>query len=128
MCNNFPSIDECYEFPSNIKSDLFLDILLNCIKNSTIGFQSNYVRNLSSEKNDILVKLNKLKTNTHVWSESNIDIIQNLELRLMEIEDRENMRALENFKYFNIVNSEKGSSKYYSKLLNNSKKSDILDK
>ena len=128
LCDNFPSIEECYGFPSNIESDLFLDILLNCIKNSTIGFQSNYIKNLCSEKNDILLKLSKLKTNTHIWSESNINIIQNLELRLMEIEDRENMRALENFKYFNIVNSEKGSSKYYSKLLNNSKKSDVLDK
>ena len=128
LCNNFPSIDECYEFPSNIESDLFLDILLNCIKNSTISLQSNYIKSLTSEKSEISLQLSKLKMNTNIWSKSNIDSIQSLELRLTKLEDIENVRALDNFKYFNIVNSEKGSSKYYSKLLKNSNSSDILDK
>ena len=53
-------------------------------------------------------------------------MINNLELKLSNLEDIENMRRFEQFKHFQCLSLQK-PSKQYTKLLKNSKKSESIN-
>ena len=118
LCQHFPPLEVCYEFPCKIEPDLFLDIIFNTLKNSIISFQSNYIRSTNVNKNSLKQKLYSLKK-LDTWSIDNMSQISQIENELTLISDDENMRLLTDFKFFDIMQREKGG-KHYSKILKNS--------
>ena len=124
LCSNFPSIEECYLYPSTTSPEIFLDILLMSIKNSIISFQSNYKKKLNSFKSETKKRLYYLK-NLQNWNDSVTSEINDLELKLSVIEDEECIRLIQDSKLFNIVNFEKGS-KHFSKVYKNSTRKNCL--
>jgi exonuclease III len=125
LCSTFPTVEEMFEYECRIEHDLFLDVLLNCMKNCIISFQSNYKKNYNSHKLKLSIELSNLKASS-ISSNSILDKIFSIELELSKLENDENLRILENSKYFQIINNEK-PSKMYCKLIKNNKCSDSLE-
>ena len=117
MCQHFPTIDFCCNQPCRIQPDLFLDLIFNTLKNSIISFQSNYIRTINAHKNSLKQKLYSLKKLDN-WSNNNMCQIDQVERELVSIADEENLRLLSDFKYFDIMQREKGG-KHFSKILKN---------
>ena len=117
LCQHFPTIDYCYNQPCRVAPDLFLDLIFNTLKNSIISFQSNYIRAKNIDKNILKQKLYSLKK-LDKWSNSNMSQIDQIERELVKIADEENLRLLNDFKYFDIMQREKGG-KHFSKILRN---------
>lgn len=124
LCALFPDINDCYSRVCQYDPGKFLELILNTLKNSIISFQSSFRKELNTEKKNISYELNNLKAKNSL-SEIDLENIYALELKLSSIEDNELLRSIESAKYFNILNNEKGSMAY-SKLLKNSKKTDIF--
>ena len=114
LCNLFPSIDSFWEHPCNIQPDVFLESLMNNIKNSVISTQSSFVKQLRNKKITLGSELNSLKNSGDFESTK----FKDLEFQLLEIEHNENMRLLQDTKYFNVLNHEK-PSKAFSEILRN---------
>ena len=116
LCSNFPSVNDCYNFNCNINPELFFDTIINRINNCCISFQSSFIKSQKKEKNEISKELLSLKNAVDI---DNVDLqrIFDLENKLTLIENEENLKSIENSKYFNILNTVKGS-KPYAKLLN----------
>ena len=124
LCSNFPSVNDCYNFNCNINPELFFDTIINRINNCCISFQSSFIKSQKKEKNEISKELLSLKNAVDI---DNVDLqrIFDLENKLTLIENEENLKSIENSKYFNILNTEKGS-KPYAKLLNKISNQNVL--
>ena len=125
LCDFFPPIPDCYNFPCNLGPELLLDLLLNQINNCNISFQSSHVKSQKEFKAKLSKELFDLK-NSNCSSEVTQNSIFHLEKQLTLIEDSQVLRLLENAKYFSILNYEKGS-KSFAKLINNSNKGNCLN-
>ena len=116
MCNNFPPITYFLRYDSLYEYDAILESLLNTIKNTTISFQANYLKNLRKEKlllsNELAVLRNSNKFFTHRF--------KIVEEKLLHMEHQENLRYIEDSRYFSILNCEKPTKKF-SELLKNEK-------
>ena len=123
ICLNFPSYDELTSYEWKLPPDIFVEMLLNVIKNSCISFQSNYIKTLREQKEFIAKELLELQSNNIFTSQR----VKDLERELGSIEDKENERILQNSIYFSVMNHEK-PSKHTSELLKNNKKSESLNK
>ena len=86
----------------------FWETLINRVSNTCISFPSNYVREKNKVKYDLSKELFSLKTSCNL-NEHEIKDIFLIEEKLSMIEDEENIKYVENSKYFNILNSEKAS-------------------
>ena len=92
--------------PLNLNYDAFLEVLLNCIKNSVISYQSNFLKSTRKKQKELSKSLNSLKCG-NVRDESVLQKIIEIENALCKIEDEENYRRMESSEYFQILNSEK---------------------
>ena len=117
LCNLFPDIPYFLNFEPLQDYDATLESLLNTIKNSTISFQTNYIKNLKNEKMMLSKELANLRNQNKFFSLR----FKKIEDELLLIEHTENVRLVENSRYFNILNNEKPSKKF-SDLLKNEKK------
>ena len=124
LCSEFPPINDMYSFECNISPDLFWETLINRVSNTCISFQSNYVREKNKVKYDLSKELFSLKTSGNL-NEHKITNIFLIEEKLSMLEDEENIKYVENSKYFNILNSEK-ASRPFSKLLNKLTNCEVL--
>ena len=88
LCSIFPSIEEIFEYECRIEYDLFLDVLLNCMKNCIISFQSNYKKEYNSNKMKLSIELSNLKASSNL-SNSILDKIFSIELELSKLENDE---------------------------------------
>ena len=125
LCQNFPSMEDLFNCECIISPSLFIELLLNVIKNETISFQLNYRKKLNSYTSELKDKLYSLKK-VATWHESNMSSINSIESELSKIEDEKTTRSMQDSKYFHIMNSEKGS-KHFSKIVKNSKKNNSID-
>ena len=119
----FPSFNDCIDLETNLSQTEFLSSYANCIKNSVISFQSNYIFNKNCHKKQISEELSALKNCTN-WSDENFLRIKELESQMSVIEDQEILREIVRFKHFDTLNAEK-PTKMYCKLLKNSNKVSI---
>ena len=109
------SIDNIRNFIDNINFNLledmertcnhaiFMEILLNAIKNDTISYQSTVLRAKKDNINDLIKTLATEKTSLT----PNIDKITNLETVLNNYWDNEMTREIESYSLFEHVNMEK---------------------
>jgi hypothetical protein len=103
--------------PLNVGADIFMETLLNNLKNETISHQS-FMRKTKNEKIIELKKsLNNLKTN---YAERSNDILSQ-ENALNSILDLEMRAELEKFRHYDILNTEKMPLRILSLTKNNRK-------
>ena len=88
LCNTFPPLDDLLDNTCNIEADLFLEVLLNNIKNSTISFQSNYLKLQNLRKASITKDIAVLRASKQVELFLKIN---DLESELSRITDKENL-------------------------------------
>jgi hypothetical protein len=87
----------------NIDNDVFLDYLVNCIRNDVISFQRFLTKLRSEKKTSLISRLSVLKSDY----EKNSILIKDLEAELNSFQDEEMKAELEKFRHFDVVNSEK---------------------
>ena len=121
LCNNFPEIPYFLNFEPLYDLDTIFESLLNTIKNTTISFQTNYLKNLRNEKKLLSIELANLRNQNKFFSPR----FKIIEEKLLFIEHQDNMRVVEDSRYFSILNSEKPTKKF-SDLLKNEKKNHSL--
>jgi hypothetical protein len=92
----------------NVGKDLFMDVLVNNIRNDACSYQSFFIREKNSEFNLAVKKLANLKTN---FSE-NFEQILVLEKKLNMIKDAEMRAELENYAILEYVSAEKMTPKF----------------
>ena len=114
FCNQFPDIDSFLNFDCNIEFDLLQENLFNVVKNKCIVFQSEYIKSLKAEKTLLSNELLKLRNQREILSPA----FKSLENKLLNIENKENNRLLQDSRYFEILNHEKPTS-IFSSLLKN---------
>jgi hypothetical protein len=108
--------------PLNISSDEFLDYLIKCIRNDVISFQRFLSKTRCTRKKTLLSEINLLKNDY----QSNYEAIFNLEAILNRLHDEEMKLAIEKFRHFELVNSEKITPEFL-KLANNANVEYSLD-
>jgi exonuclease III len=96
--------------PLNVGADIFMETLLNNLKNETISHQS-FMRKIKNEKIiDLKKSLYNLKTN---YAEK-VDDILSQENALNSILDLEMRAELEKFRHYDILNTEKITPRFLS--------------
>jgi hypothetical protein len=108
--------------PLNISSDDFLDYLINCIRNDVISFQRFLSKTRCTRKKILLSEINLLKNDY----QGNYEAIFNIEAILNRLHDDEMKLAIEKFRHFELVNSEKITPEFL-KLANNANVDYSLD-
>ena len=114
-CNAFPNFETVENFELSIDYDDMLQVVLNALKNSVIAHQSNYVKSYKKQKHDLTLELENLRKNNNFMS----DRFKEVESKLLDIENTENIRIIKQTKFFDILNHEKITSAY-AELLSNS--------
>ena len=87
----------------DIEDDLFLEYLINCIRNDIISYQTFIAKTFNCSKDSIISKLNQCKND----SSFNPELMRSYETRLNELVDLELKNEVEKFKNFELLNSEK---------------------
>jgi hypothetical protein len=87
----------------NIEADVFMEYLMNNIRNEVISYQSFISKTINLSTNNLKSKLTELKANFTV----NFDEISELELKLREINDNRINAILEKNKNFENLNGER---------------------
>ena len=116
LWNSFPSFDDMLGWNSNCEKDTFLFSLLNAILNVSVSHQSNYLKKLNENKKILATKLTTVRTAGCF----NSNEAKELESKLLDIENQENMRLLDKCESFSILNLEK-PTRAFSQLYKNSK-------
>jgi hypothetical protein len=100
--NDFEILD-IDKFPFNISHDLFLDYLVNCIRNDTVSLQRFITKTKCARTKKILAELNILKCDYQI----NLDQISLLEAELNNANEKFMRSELEKYRHFEVLNSEK---------------------
>jgi exonuclease III len=109
------------EFPTNIDKDVFFEMILNNLRNDLLSYQSFIFRYCKAGKASLCQELDQLRLDPVL----NFHSIQEKELLLRRISEREISAALQNHPVFEFVNAEK-MSPLFLKLAKGKNASDSL--
>ena len=102
VCNTL-NIEDLEAMPLGVDDDIFMEVLLNSIKNDVISYQSFIFKTLKENREIDLASLNNLKTDYIL----NQDLISKLEQKISLQLDVEMRQSLENNIAYDILHAEK---------------------
>jgi exonuclease III len=87
----------------DVENDLFLEILINNIRNDVLSFQRFVSKKRCEQTKNALVHLSDLKLNYA----QNVEEIQSLEKKINDFQDQIMLNKIEKFRHYELINCEK---------------------
>ena len=87
----------------NVSGDIFLEYLINCIRNDLVSYQTFISKTFNDTKNNLIEQLNCCKSSEFL----DAVLLRNLEKNLNELIDLEMKNEFEKYRKFELLNSEK---------------------
>ena len=97
------NIDELESMEKDIEDDIFLEYLVNCVRNDVTSFQIFCSKSASELKSKLISELSSLRNNI----DDNCKLIEEKEHALNAIVDSQMKNEFEKFRHYDILNSEK---------------------
>jgi hypothetical protein len=105
LVNTLPEAERLNDIVLSCSPDTFLEVLMGNIRNALIGFQTWVSKTKRAKANNIILTLNRLKTNY----DTNSELIFRLEGELTRIRDGEISAKIREIKLFDPLHNEKPS-------------------